>query len=75
MSTRTLPEVLAGLYASEINCGLSSFWDAHWECWIGDEMNGLKAEESFVRLDDVAGWLHDQAIRSYPNSAYAKAHA
>lgn len=72
MSTH-LTAVLSGLYASEINCGLSSFWDAGWEAWIGDEMNGRKVETTDLSsLDDVARWLHEQALALYPGSDYAK---
>ncbi len=75
MTSRNLTDVLQGLYASEINCGLTSFWDAGWEAWIGDEMNGLRAEGICLDLSAIAGWLHDNAVRLYPESAYAKAHA
>ena len=35
-----LSDVLAALYASEINCGLESFWDGGFRVWIGDPLNG-----------------------------------
>lgn len=64
----TLETVLAALYRNEINCGLSSFWDGGWTVWIGDEMNGRRAEAEFDRgdLDKIPAWLADNAERLYP---------
>lgn len=71
--TQRLGEVLSRLYDSEINCGLRSFWDAGWQAWLGDEMNGHDAERSEIDTpDQVAAWLHENAIRLYPNSEYAR---
>lgn len=59
---------MAQLYAAEINCGITSFWDAGWTAWIGDEINGRKAEETFWGEDlvDVAEWLLREAEAQYP---------
>lgn len=59
----TLAEVMQRLYNSEINCGLSSFWDGGWTVWIGDELNGRHAEALFdhVDFDKIPQWLLDQA--------------
>lgn len=64
----TLDTVLALLYAHEINCGLSSFWDGGWSVWIGDEMNGYRAEADFGpgQYGDIPTWLADNAERLYP---------
>lgn len=64
----TLGTVLEILYANEINCGLQSFWDGGWTVWIGDEMNGRRAERSFEReqFADIAPWLADTAETLYP---------
>ena len=71
--SRDLSAVLAALYASEINAGLSSFWDAGFTVWLGDHMNGREAE-SFAGPDiaKAADWLHEQALVAYPDSVYAK---
>ena len=74
MSNYDLSAVLSGLYRSEINCGVESFWDAGFDAWIGDDMNGRKAERTFDRREfgEIAGWLHAEALRLYPGSQYAK---
>lgn len=41
---KDLGSVMAALYRSEINCSVSSFWDAGWEVRLGDEINGYVAE-------------------------------
>jgi hypothetical protein len=63
-----LETVLGALYAHEINCGLQSFWDGGWSVWIGDDMNGVRAEADFQRdqLTDIPAWLADNAERLYP---------
>lgn len=66
-------EIMKKLYSSEINCTVESFWDADWTIKIGDHMNGFKAEEQFedFESEEAAKWLHDEAIRLYPDSDYA----
>ena len=66
-----LPLVLQALYAHEINVGMQSFYDGGWQVWIGDEMNGRRAEESFEREDfhEIPAWLMRAATRLYPNAA------
>jgi len=44
-----LLKVLGELYESEINAGMSSFWDNGFRVWIGDDMNGRVAERKFYR--------------------------
>jgi len=64
-----LIDVMLALYASEINCGIESFWDAGWTAWIGDTANGeVRAP---VELDNAAEWLHRAAVERFPNSDYA----
>ena len=60
-----LGSTMVALYALEINCGLSSFWDGGWTVWIGDEMNGHHAEWYFVQEDfgKIAPWLRSEAAR------------
>jgi hypothetical protein len=47
--------VLKNLYASEINCSISSFWDAGWNVKLGDEMNSFAAESNF--MTEHAVWV------------------
>lgn len=71
-----LATVIQRLYDSEINCGLSSFWDGGWTAWIGDDLNGHASEAGFNRddLGSVPGWMHAEAARLYPKSDYAWAY-
>lgn len=63
--------VMKNLYASEINCSISSFWDNGWEVKLGDEMNGFKAEGLFRTLDEAATFLDLEARRHFAHSVYA----
>lgn len=67
-----LAEVLEALYNSEINASLSSFWDGGWSVYLGDDMNGYKADEVFYDLAPVADWLTEEAIEHYPDSVFSK---
>lgn len=69
-----LISVIQALYKSEINCSISSFWDAGWNVRLGDEMNGWGAEADFAndKLDDAAEWLIREAKRAWPKSEFAK---
>ena len=60
----TLSEALRRLYALEINCGVSTFWDGGVTAWVGDAASGRRAEATFAidRLDDVAPWLLVRAV-------------
>lgn len=65
-----LGSVLRALYACEINCGLSSFWDGGWRVWIGDEMNGRDAQADFDRgeVGLIGHWLLEAAAHLYPSA-------
>jgi hypothetical protein len=39
-----LEHVLHWLHDSEINAGVQTFFDAGMRVWIGDEMNGIRAQ-------------------------------
>lgn len=67
-----LTSVLGALYASEINCGLQSFWDGGWSVWIGDDMNGRRAAVSLDRGDHglIARWLAEAAVAIYPRGFF-----
>jgi hypothetical protein len=81
----SLERVLQQLHDSEINAGIQTFYDAGMRVWIGDEMNGIKAETvinrtSAARLKwpeglTAASWLQETALHMYPASKYAKAHS
>jgi hypothetical protein len=79
---RSLQGVLAELLDNEINAGLQTFAFDSFRVWIGDEMNGFDATAEFTPEDPawaddaaVAHWLHETAIRLFPESDYAKKHA
>ncbi len=66
--------ILQQLHDSEINCGVKCFWDSCWTAWIGDDMNGMKSEntglETFAQCEV---WLREEALRLFPDSVFAKA--
>jgi hypothetical protein len=75
--------ILQQLHDSEINAGMQTFYDAGMRLWIGDEANGIQAETTINRTAadrlkwpeglTAASWLHETALRLYPDSKYAKA--
>jgi hypothetical protein len=70
-----LTTVLRRLYASEINAGLSSFWDGGWKVWIGgvsDDPSDSTLFDDF-QFDQIALWLDEAARRNWPQSDYAAA--
>jgi len=76
---RSLQRVLCELLDSEINAGVQTFAFDSFRVWIGDEVNGIEATGEITPgnpawSDDgaIAHWLHDTAIRRYPQSEYAK---
>jgi hypothetical protein len=60
------------LYDSEINFGVSCFWDAGFDVRLGDAVNGFLAQDKVPTWEAVEKWLHHAALKFYPNSAYAK---
>ena len=73
--------MLRELLDSEINAGLQTFAFGSFRVWLGDELNGFAAAAEITPKDPawsdnsaVAHWLHETAIRLYPESDYAKAH-
>ena len=66
-----LGSVIDALYASEINCSLSTFWDGGIEVKLGDEMNGFVAEKNVKTTAQAAAWLDSAAREHYPESTYA----
>lgn len=67
-----LDDVMQALYASEINCSVSTFWDGGYEWKLGDEMNGFLAEGNEKTPSLVAVRLHQAAVQYYPDSLYAR---
>jgi hypothetical protein len=79
---RSLQTVLRELHDSGINAGLQTFAWCGFRVWIGDDVNGRKAEATLDNVnggawwedDSIAHWLHETASRLYPTSDYAKKH-
>ena len=79
-----LEHILMELHDSEINVGVQTFYDTGMRVWIGDEANGIQAETAINRTAaarlkwpeglTAASWLHETALRLYPDSKYAKEH-
>ena len=67
-----LSHVIQKLYASEINCSISSFWDGGWDASLGDGMNGFRDSGNFDTLEEVAVFLDQEAQTHYPLSKYSK---
>ncbi|HUW31136.1 MAG TPA: hypothetical protein VM223_05940, partial [Planctomycetota bacterium] len=65
-----LTDVMSRLYDSEINCGISCFWDGGWDVWLGDDMNGHVADTEIEQEPDAfamaAKWLDATARERYP---------
>jgi hypothetical protein len=61
---------MEALYAAEINCTVSSFWDAGFSVRLGDEMNGWRAEivTRGTALSGAAGPLLLAALEYYPGA-------
>lgn len=70
----TLEQILAHMYASEINCRIDCFWDAGWNVWLGDETNGWteKAGAEGGHEADIASTLHRMIVQHFPDSDYVK---
>lgn len=66
--------VMRALYASEINCGMYSFWDMGFCVFLGDETNGIKIQRWFDSgtLFSAAAWLDQKAREYFPDSDYAR---
>lgn len=66
-----LEDVIAALYACEINCSVSSFWDGGFDVALGDSMNGVTDQENFRTLSEAAEWLWRKAIERHANGRAA----
>jgi len=65
-----LGTVIDALYASEINCSITSFWDGGIVVKLGDVMNGFKAERECATAAEAAEFLDHAAREHYPESCY-----
>lgn len=65
--------VLRGLYASEINAGISWLWDGGFDWWVGgDTVENCDAEGTERTVEQVAQAMHEAALKHFPGSVYAK---
>jgi hypothetical protein len=80
----TLERVLQGLHESEIRCGIQNEPPAGGiTAWIDYGSRTEKAtfygtvvgnRQIWPAADRIAAWLHETALRLFPDSPYAKAH-
>ena len=67
--TTDLVKAIQYLYAHEINCRISTFWDGDVTIQLGDEMNGFVRTDAYAIEDiaDMGRWLIDEAKKIYPD--------
>jgi hypothetical protein len=70
-----LETVIAALHDSEINGGVSWFYDGVWLATLGDLHNGTDAEAVLGGIEEAAEWLRATAIKLYPDSEFAQKYA
>ena len=76
-----LNQVLRALHDSQIIAGIQTLSDGCVRVWLGDEMNAPITEATIAPKgrkwpeEDAARWLHETALRLFPDSPYAKSHA
>ena len=81
----TLERVLQGLHESEIRCGIQNEPPAGGiTAWIDFGSRTEKAtfygtivgdQQVWPAADRIAAWLHETALRLFPDSPYAKGHS
>jgi len=71
--------VLKGLYASEINFSLTTFFDSGWGVKLGDETNGFlcigpddDTQVDCDTLEDAVEFLRASVVLKYPDSEFAE---
>jgi hypothetical protein len=83
LTPQTLESVLQGLHESEIRCGIQNDPPAGGiTAWIDFGSKTEKATFHGTIVGDrqvwpsagIAAWMHETALRLYPDSPYAKAH-
>ena len=65
-------EIIRDLYASEINGRIEWFYDGGFSVSLGDMLTGWKATENFRTFAEAVDWLRCEAIKRYPESAFAR---
>ena len=76
-----LETVIRRLHRSRIRAGLNTF-DKGIFVWISDRLHRIRSERVFKQSqegpawedDSAALWLHDEALRLFPGSPYARDH-
>ena len=82
---RTFEGILRDLRRSSITAGAQVIGEGVVRIWIGDQVNGVKASTIIAPDTPYRGtnwlgapggirWLHEAAVRLYPNSPYARSH-
>lgn len=67
-----IADELQPIYDSEINIRISWLWDGGIDVWIGDDLNGYRAQDTVVSVADIVPWLQEAIAHFYQNSTYAK---
>ena len=65
-------QIIQDLYASEINARIEWFHDGGFSVLLGDVLSGWKATNNLRTFAEAVNWLRDQAIKLYPESAFAR---
>lgn len=64
-------QIIQDLYASELNARIEWFYDGGFSVSLGDMLTGWKATNNLRTFAEAVDWLHTQAIKRYPESAFA----
>jgi hypothetical protein len=84
--TQTFEGILRDLRKSCITAGAQVIGDGVVRVWIGDQIIGVKAS-TIIASDNLSQgtnwlgasrairWLHDAAVRLYPDSPYTRSHS
>jgi len=62
---------LQALYDSEINFSIASFWDAGFECKLGDDTNGFVEKFWVDTIEEAICGLVNDAKEKYPKSKFS----
>jgi hypothetical protein len=64
--------ILQRLYDSEINFGVSGFYDAGFDVRLGDHLNGFLMKDKVETWAEAETWLREQALAHFPDSKFAQ---
>lgn len=70
--TPDLGTIIRELHDSEINGGVTWFYDGCWDMTLGDPLNGIVAKSHELTIADAAEWLRATAVARYPDSVFAR---